>query len=119
MPIKATIQLARGFAEQADDVKISRAKDGSTSVATFFFETPVCMTEEAGGAEISGMYMIDDEGEIVTRNVNAMFVNGRPAGVKATYKIEGQYDWERFLRFMERYAADNGMALNKAEAPEA
>jgi photosystem II 13kDa protein len=113
MTLAATIQLARGFGEQADDVKITRSKDGLTSVAVFFFETPKCMTEEAGGAEISGMYMIDEEGEIVTRNVNAMFVNGRPAGVKATYKMESEYDWERFLRFMERYAEANGMALNQ------
>ncbi len=113
MSLAATIQLARGFAEQADDVKITRAKDGLTSVAVFSFENPKCMTEEAGGAEISGMYMIDEEGEIVTRNVNAMFVNGRPAGIKATYKIEGEYNWERFLRFMDRYADTNGMALNK------
>jgi photosystem II 13kDa protein len=112
--IKATIQLARGVAEEADDIKISRSKDGSTSVAAFTFASPKCMTAEAAGAEITGMYMVDEEGEIVTRNVNASFIDGRPAGIKATYKITTDYDWERFLRFMDRYAADNGMALNKA-----
>lgn len=113
MTITASIQLARGFNEQVDDVKISRSKDGSTSVAVFFFEAPQCMTEAAGGAEITGMYMIDEEGEIVTRNVNAMFINGKSAGIKATYKIDGEYDWERFLRFMNRYAEANGMSLSK------
>ena len=31
------------------------------------------------------MYLIDEEGEIVTRDVNARFVNGKPQGIEAVY----------------------------------
>lgn len=111
----ARIQLALGINEEASDVKITRSKDGDTSVAVFFFEAPNCMTgANAANNEILGMYMIDEEGEIITRNVNAKFINGKSAGIEAIHKINGQYEWERFLRFMNRYAEANGMSLNKA-----
>jgi len=111
----AKIQLAIGIDEEASDVKITRSKDGDTSVAVFFFESPNCMTgPNAATNEILGMYMIDEEGEIITRNVNAKFINGKSAGIEAIHKINGQYEWERFLRFMNRYAEANGMSLNKA-----
>ena len=111
----ARIQLAIGIDEEASDVKITRSKDGDTSVAVFFFNTPNCMTgETASTNEILGRYMIDEEGEIITRNVNAKFINGKSAGIEAIHKIDGQYEWERFLRFMNRYAEENGMSLNKA-----
>ena len=111
----ARIQLAIGIDEEASDVKITRSKDGDTSVAVFFFNTPNCMTgETASTNEILGMYMIDEEGEIITRNVNAKFINGKSAGIEAIHKIDGQYEWERFLRFMNRYAEENGMSINKA-----
>lgn len=111
----AKIQLAIGIDEEASDVKITRSKDGDTSVAVFFFDAPNCMTgANAATNEILGMYMIDEEGEIITRNVNAKFINGKSAGIEAIYKIEGDRNWQRFLRFMNRYAEANGMSLNKA-----
>ncbi|HBC41634.1 MAG: photosystem II reaction center protein Psb28 [Pseudanabaena sp.] len=111
----AKIQLAIGIDEEASDVKITRSKDGDTSVAVFFFESPNCMSgADAGNNEILGMYMIDEEGQMVTRNVNAKFINGKSAGIEAIHKLNGQSEWERFLRFMNRYAEANGMSLNKA-----
>jgi photosystem II protein len=111
----AKIQLARGIDEEATDVKITRSKDGDTSVATFIFDAPKCMTgENASTNEILGMYMIDEEGEMVTRNVNAKFINGKSAGIEAIHKLNGENEWQRFLRFMNRYAESNGMSLNKA-----
>jgi photosystem II protein len=111
----AKIQLTRGIDEEATDVKITRSKDGDTSVAVFIFDAPKCMTgADAGTNEILGMYMIDEEGEMVTRNVNAKFINGKSAGIEAIHKIEGEREWQRFLRFMNRYAESNGMSLNKA-----
>lgn len=110
----ARIQLAPDIDEEATDVKITRSKDGSTSTATFYFAEPKCMSAENQEQNpILGMFMIDEEGELVTRNVNAKFINGKPAGIEALYRMEGEYAWERFLRFMDRYAEANGMSLNK------
>jgi photosystem II 13kDa protein len=112
----ARIELARNIDEEASDVKITRSKDGSTSTATFYFAEPACMREEnqTSNNPILGMFMIDEEGELVTRNVNAKFINGRSAGIEAIYKMDGESEWERFMRFMNRYAEANGMGFNKS-----
>ncbi|NJL42867.1 MAG: photosystem II reaction center protein Psb28 [Pseudanabaena sp. SU_2_4] len=112
----ARIELARNVEEEADDVKITRSKDGATSTATFYFAEPICMNGEnqSSNTPILGMFMIDDEGELVTRNVNAKFINGRPAGIEAIYKMDGEFEWERFMRFMNRYAEANGMGFSKS-----
>jgi photosystem II 13kDa protein len=110
----AKIQLARGIDEVVSDVKLTRSKDGSTSTATFIINKPECTSEENNGnVDITGLFMIDEEGELVTRNVNAKFVNGKPAGIEAVYKMEGESEWERFMRFMDRYAEANEMGFNK------
>jgi len=74
----AKLQLTRGIDEEATDVKITRSKDGDTSVAVFIFDALNCMTgENASTNEILGMYMIDEEGEMITRNVNAKIAIGK------------------------------------------
>jgi len=111
----ATIQLTRGIDEEVSDVRMSRAKDGTNGTATFIFKEPKCTNEENKAlTDITGMFMSDDEGELVTRNVNAKFINGKPAGIEAIYIINSPQEWERFMRFMNRYAEANGMGFNKA-----
>lgn len=111
----ARIELARNIYEEATDVKITRSKDGATSTATFYFAEPTCMSDEnqTSNNPILGMFMVDEEGELVTRNVNAKFINGRSAGIEAIYKMDGESEWERFMRFMNRYAESNGMGFSK------
>ena len=64
--------------------------------------------------EITGMYMIDEEGDITCRDVNAKFVNGEPVGIEAKYVMKSKAEWDRFMRFMQRYAEANGLGLNKS-----
>ncbi|MGB7484816.1 MAG: photosystem II reaction center protein Psb28, partial [Phormidesmis sp.] len=47
--------------------------------------------------------------------VNGKFINGEPAGIEAVYVMRGQDEWERFMRFMDRYAEANGLGLTKNE----
>jgi photosystem II protein len=111
----ATIQLAKGIDEQASDVKLTRSKDGAISVATFSFDQPNCWNPDSPElGEITGMFMVDEEGEISTRNVSAKYTNGKLTRVEAIYKMNGEYEWQRFMRFMGRYAEANGMGFNKA-----
>ncbi len=110
----AEIQFARGVKEEVvPDVRITRAKDLSDGTATFYFDRPKALIEEGG--EVTGMYMVDEEGELATRDVNGKFVNGEPAGIEAVFVMRGDEEWERFMRFMERYGRDNGLGLQKAE----
>lgn len=105
----AEIQFSRGIAEEIiPDVRLTRSKDGTNGTATFYFEKPNAFAD-ASAVAITGMYMIDEEGEITTKEVNAKFVNGQPEALEALYVMKSTAEWERFIRFMDRYAAENGL----------
>jgi photosystem II protein len=105
----AEIQFSRGIAEEiTPDVRLTRSKDGTNGTATFYFEKPKAFADESAVA-ITGMYMIDEEGEITTKEVNAKYVNGQPEALEALYVMKSTAEWERFIRFMDRYAAENGL----------
>mgnify|MGYP001794902136 CR=1 FL=1 len=110
----AKIQFSRGVNEEViPDVRLTRSRTGDSGTATFIFKKPKAL-DEASTDEITGMYMVDEEGEIVTREVKGKFVNGKPEDIEATYLMKSAEEWERFMRFMERYAEENGLGLDKS-----
>jgi photosystem II 13kDa protein len=111
----AQIQFSRGITEEVvPDVRLTRSRDGSNGTATFYFENPKAL-DVTSTEEITGMYMIDEEGEIVTREVKGKFVNGQPTALEAILLIRSPDEWDRFMRFMERYAQDNGLEFSKSK----
>ncbi len=110
----ARIQFFQGIDEEVvPDVRLTRSKDGSTGQAIFYFEGPKALVGEEK-QDITGLYLIDEEGELVSRDVYAKFINGQPAGIEATYQMRSEEEWERFMRFMNRYAEANGLGFSKA-----
>ncbi|NJR65414.1 MAG: photosystem II reaction center protein Psb28 [Leptolyngbyaceae cyanobacterium CRU_2_3] len=111
----AEIQFSRGVTEDVvPAVRLTRSKDGSNGQAIFYFENPRALGDDRSD-DITGMYMLDEEGEISTKDVNAKFINGRPAGLEAFYVMKSPEEWDRFMRFMERYAEKNDLGFNKAQ----
>jgi photosystem II protein len=111
----AQIQFTRGTIEEViPDVRLTRSRDGSNGTATFYFDNPKAL-QTNNTEEITGMYLIDEEGEIVTREVKGKFVNGQPTALEAFVLLKSQEEWERFMRFMERYAEENGLGFSKSE----
>lgn len=109
----AEIQFTRGVAEDTvPDVRLTRSKDGTNGTATFYFDNPAALTDE--NSDITGMYLVDEEGTLSTRDVNAKFVNGQPTAIEAVYAILSPEDWDRFMRFMERYAEEKGLGFTKS-----
>lgn len=105
----AEIQFARGVTEEVvADVKVTRSKTGNSGTATFYFEDPKILSSESND-EITGMYLIDDEGEIVTREVKGKFINGEARGIEAVLVMKSVEEFDRFVRFMEKYAEQNGL----------
>ncbi|MGF1512216.1 MAG: photosystem II reaction center protein Psb28 [Elainellaceae cyanobacterium] len=111
----ARIQFSLGGAPEdtVPDIRLTRAKDGSDGTATFYFDNPKVLTD-GGMDDITGMYLIDEEGQLSTREVNGKFVNGQPSAIEAVYAIKSVEDWDRFMRFMERYGKENGLEFSKA-----
>ena len=46
--------------------------------------------------------------------VQAKFVNGKPDRIEAKYVMRSTLEWDRFMRFMERYAEDSGLGFKKS-----
>ena len=114
----AKIQFIKGIDEEViPDVRLTRSRDGSVGLAKFYFSNPkVLEVNNTYDGEITGMYLIDDEGELVTRDVNAKFVNGKPHSIEALYTMNSPEIWDRFIRFIERYAKKYDLSFTKANS---
>nr|YP_010903564.1 photosystem II protein psb28 [Hypnea cryptica]WCH56017.1 photosystem II protein psb28 [Hypnea cryptica] len=112
-----SIQFIKGINETIiPDIKLTRSKDGSTGTATFRFNKPdILKSEMQEKGDITGMYLEDEEGAMVTKDVNAKFINGKPQAIESIYIIKSPKDWDRFMRFMERYANDHNLSFTKAK----
>ena len=110
---KAKIQFYEGVNEPVvPEIRLTRSKDGTAGQAFFIFEKPQALSSIASG-EITGMKMIDDEGEILTREVKAKFIDGNPTFLEATYTWKNTSDFERFMRFANSYAKYNGLGYSE------
>ncbi|KAK2997787.1 hypothetical protein RJ639_025616 [Escallonia herrerae] len=113
--IKPSIQFIQGTDEQTvPDVKLTKSRDGTNGMAIFRFDQPSVFDSSSEVGDITGFYMIDEEGVLQSVDVNARFLNGRPAGIEAKYVMRTPRDWDRFMRFMERYANQNGLQFIKS-----
>ncbi len=110
---KAVIQFLRGVDEPVvPDIRVTRSRDGRTGQAIFVFEQPEALAPEVMEA-ITGMFMLDEEGTLVTREVNGKFVNGKASALEATYTWKSEQDFERFMRFAQRYADSSGLGYSQ------
>ncbi|PKA66464.1 Photosystem II reaction center PSB28 protein, chloroplastic [Apostasia shenzhenica] len=114
MMIKPVIQFIQGTDEQTvPDVSLTRSRDGTNGVATFTFEEPSVFDSSSELGDITGLYMIDEEGVLQSTNVSAKFVNGKPSTIEAKYTMRSPREWDRFMRFMERYSNAKGLQFVK------
>jgi photosystem II protein len=108
----AAIQFFQGVDEPVvPDIRLTRSRDGRTGQATFVFEEPEALAPETMG-DITGMYMVDEEGQLVTRDVKARFVNGKASALEATFTWKSPTDFERFMRFAQRYAESHDLGFS-------
>mmetsp|Transcript_534 Transcript_534/g.765 ORF Transcript_534/g.765 Transcript_534/m.765 type:complete len:148 (+) Transcript_534:161-604(+) len=112
----AAIQFVKGLDEKVvPDISLTRARDGSSGTATFKFANPnVFDASTSSQGEVTGMFLVDEEGEMSTTDVNARFANGKPQAIESVLVMKSPGEWDRFMRFMERYAEANGLAFTKA-----
>jgi photosystem II 13kDa protein len=110
----AHIQFSKGITEEiVPDVRLTRSRSGQSGTATFIFQNPRAL-DSSSTEEITGMYLIDEEGEIVTREVKGKFVNGKADALEALLIMKSEEEWDRFMRFMERYAEEKGLEFGKS-----
>lgn len=114
MMVNPTIQFIQGTDELSiPDVKLTKSRDGTNGMAIFKFEQPSVFDSSSELGDITGFYMIDEEGVLQSVDVSAKFVNGKPAAIEAKYVMRNPREWDRFMRFMERYSNANGLQFIK------
>ena len=116
--MKAVIQFTKGVEETSfPNIILTRSQDGSTGTATFRFENPTIFYKTVSKNEpITGMYLIDDEGILLTRNIQINYVNGKPKKIEAIYIMKNRDAWDRFMRFVKKYSKINGLTFTKADS---
>lgn len=103
-------------------MQLTRARDGTNGIAYFNFDRPSMFdpketVEETIQDAITSMRLVDEEGEIRTTDVSASFVNGQPVSLQVTHVMPTAESWERFIRFMDRYAAASELGFDGGATP--
>lgn len=92
----ASLQFIKGIDETTvPEVKLTRSRTGQSGSATFIFENPSIFQASGELGEITGLFMVDDEGTLTTTDVKAKFINGKPQAVEARLNLRSQFEWDR------------------------
>ncbi len=93
----SSIQFIRGINEPTvPDVRLTRARDGSSGTASFVFKSPSVFEASSELGDITGLYLVDDEGTLTTVDVQAKFLNGKPDRIEAKYVMRSGFEWDRY-----------------------
>jgi len=106
-----SIQFFYGVDEKViPQIRLTKSKDGQAGQAFFRFESPEALLSD-NFKDIQGMYLIDEEGQITTREINIVVSkkNGKYNAIEALYCWRSERDFNRFMRFANRYAKKFGL----------
>ena len=111
------IQFIRGVNEPIiPEIRLTKSNNASTGNAIFQFKNPKIFLEEVNIKKtITGMYLIDSEGIIITKRLITYFINGKPEILEAIYIIRNTTEWERLTRFLTRLSESNNLTFIQSE----
>ena len=101
---KVAIQFIKGKDEKDHpEIRLFRNTDGKKGQVIYKFYHPSTITFENFNS-IQKMYLIDEEGEITTRKIDLSISGNNIKEVRSTYNWNSEKEFERFMRFAQRYA---------------
>ena len=102
-----SIQFIKGMNEtDHPEIRLFRSHDGKKGKAIYKFNKPSTITMNNLNS-INKMYLIDEEGELSTRKIDLSVSDNKIMEVKSTYSWNSEKEFERFMRFAERYSISN------------
>lgn len=112
------IEFFRDLPEELSNVSLRRVKGASGKRVVMIFKQLQALERFNSFTKqfSNSMLLKDEEGEITVEPDSVQFKFGGPEGDELE-KVEVQFDinrddhWDRFMRFMNRYAEANGMAF--------
>ena len=114
---KASIQFFKGLEETVvPEIRLEKSKSSNNGQAIFTFLHPSVLASD-NFKEINGMYLVDEEGEITLTEINVAVSkkNGKYTAIQAIYIWKNQQDFERFMRFANRYAKEKGLSYQETK----
>ena len=99
------IQFLQGKNERdLPEIRLFRNNDGKKGKALYKFYNPSTISLENINS-IKKMYLIDEEGQLSTRQVDLTISDANKIEVMSTYNWNSEKEFERFMRFAKRYAS--------------
>jgi len=118
------VQFYEGIPETISNVRLRQNKStGDRSVLLIFEHMEAIEQFKSFRNEFSkALKLIDDEGVITIEPTGVKFIFGGPEGddlvrVECILDIDRDDHWDRFMRFMHRYAEANGLAYGENPSP--
>ncbi|MDJ0795975.1 MAG: photosystem II reaction center protein Psb28 [Calothrix sp. MO_167.B12] len=115
-----TIQFFAGVAEDLTNVSLRKNPQTGKRIVVMIFERIKALEgfKSFTKQSLNSMLLTDEEGEIQVTPTSTKFIFGGDEGdelrqVECKVEIEQDEHWERFMRFMHRYADANGMAYKE------
>ncbi|MCG8364139.1 MAG: photosystem II reaction center protein Psb28 [Pseudanabaenales cyanobacterium] len=120
-----TIHFYEGISEELSNVSLRRDRaTGGRKVVFMFQKLESIERFNTFKNRFAGTFRLtDSEGEISVEPSGIRFIFDGPEGddlerVECTLEIDRNDHWERFMRFMHRYAEANGMAYGETGGQE-
>jgi len=117
-----SIEFFKGLSEELSNVRLRRNKaTGVRSVVMIFEKLQAIEAFNSYRKEFAGdLCLADSEGEIRVTPSSTKFIFGGDEGdelrgVRCQFEIDKDEHWQRFMRFMNRYAEANGMEYGEAK----
>lgn len=119
-----TVEFYDGINEQISNVSLRQDKATGARVVLLLFEQLKAIEQfRSFRSRFSkALKLTDSEGVITIEPSGVKFIFSGPEGddlkqVECTLTIDREDYWERFMRFMNRYAEANGMAYGEPGQP--
>lgn len=126
MTVIPTVEFFADIPEAIENVSLRRNKESGERSVVMTFGTLKCIEQfRALSARFNKTLRLrDEEGEISVEPSGVRFVFGGPEGddlerLECKFDIARDDHWDRFMRFMNRYAEANGMGYSDTAPPPA
>jgi photosystem II Psb28-2 protein len=120
--ITPSIEFFEGISEELGDVSLrrNRATGAYSVLLTFTALRAIERFRSYTNRFAKALLLTDAEGKISIEPSSVKFIFGGPEGdelerVECRLEIDQEDHWERFMRFMHRYAEANGMTYGETE----
>ncbi|MBD2664782.1 photosystem II reaction center psb28 protein [Richelia sinica FACHB-800] len=114
--ITPSIQFFAGVFEELNNVSLRRETRTGKRIVVMIFKDLKAISGITSFTKqsLNSLLLTDEEGEISVTPSSTQFIFGGDEGdelrrVECKFEIERDDHWERFMRFMHRYADANGM----------